>query len=138
MSTKEKVSNPASVVSSGGQEASAVRLNRWFATQCNGDWEHMNGVKIETTDNPGWWVRIEIDGTTSRLLSGKGQRGKLSWEVEKANGVLHGYDEESGDLEGLSNLLVDVLESKLCGNCKCPIAENATSCEACGATDFET
>jgi len=34
-------------------------LQKWYAQQCNGDWEHTYGVKIETLDNPGW--RIEID-----------------------------------------------------------------------------
>lgn len=39
------------------------RLQRWFAAQCNGTWEHDWGVKIETLDNPGWLVRIDLTGT---------------------------------------------------------------------------
>ncbi|HMU95875.1 MAG TPA: immunity 53 family protein [Elusimicrobiota bacterium] len=39
------------------------RLQRWFAAQCNGTWEHEWGVKIETLDNPGWLVRIDLAGT---------------------------------------------------------------------------
>jgi hypothetical protein len=39
------------------------RLTKWYASQCNGDWEHRYGVKIETLDNPGWLVEIDLLGT---------------------------------------------------------------------------
>lgn len=38
-------------------------LQQWYAAQCNGDWEHRRGVKIESCDNPGWWVKIDVLGT---------------------------------------------------------------------------
>ncbi len=38
-------------------------LERWYASQCNGDWEHGYGVRIDTLDNPGWRVRINLHGT---------------------------------------------------------------------------
>jgi hypothetical protein len=39
------------------------RLATWYRAQCNGDWEHDDGVQIDTRDNPGWSVRISIRGT---------------------------------------------------------------------------
>lgn len=30
---------------------------------CDGDWEHSCGVSIETLDNPGWMVRLDLAGT---------------------------------------------------------------------------
>lgn len=30
---------------------------------CNGDWEHQNGISIGTLDNPGWSTRINLAGT---------------------------------------------------------------------------
>lgn len=39
-------------------------LERWYASQCNGAWEHSYGVMIETIDNPGWRVHIDLQGTT--------------------------------------------------------------------------
>ncbi|GHB54781.1 hypothetical protein GCM10010331_48120 [Streptomyces xanthochromogenes] len=30
------------------------RLQSWYSAQCNGDWEHEWGIKIDTLDNPGW------------------------------------------------------------------------------------
>jgi len=40
-----------------------LRLQKWFSSQCNGTWEHQRGVSIESTDNPGWWIKINIAGT---------------------------------------------------------------------------
>jgi hypothetical protein len=39
------------------------QLNKWFLSQCNGTWEHQSGITIESTDNPGWWVKICLKGT---------------------------------------------------------------------------
>lgn len=36
------------------------QLQDWFVEQCNGDWEHSYGVKLETLDNPGWLVDIDL------------------------------------------------------------------------------
>lgn len=38
-------------------------LQSWFAEQCDGEWEHSYGVRIETVDNPGWAVEIDLVGT---------------------------------------------------------------------------
>jgi hypothetical protein len=39
------------------------QLQDWYASQCDGDWEHSFGVRIETLDNPGWSVQIDLEGT---------------------------------------------------------------------------
>ena len=36
------------------------RLQRWYLAECNDDWEHSYGVKIDTLDNPGWIVTIDL------------------------------------------------------------------------------
>ena len=38
-------------------------LQDWYERHCDGDWEHGYGVSIETLDNPGWSVRIDLRGT---------------------------------------------------------------------------
>lgn len=38
-------------------------LQAWYVGECNGDWEHQYGIKIETLDNPGWLVTIDLTGT---------------------------------------------------------------------------
>jgi Immunity protein 53 len=38
-------------------------LTRWYAKHCNGEWEHQYGVKIDTLDNPGWMLKINLEET---------------------------------------------------------------------------
>ena len=48
-------------------------LQVWYASQCDGDWEHSYGIRIETLDSadpklgrgapPGWFVTVELDDT---------------------------------------------------------------------------
>lgn len=39
-------------------------LQKWYLVQCNGDWEHQFGIVIETLDNPGWSVKIDLTDTS--------------------------------------------------------------------------
>jgi hypothetical protein len=43
-------------------------LEKWYASNCDGEWEPEYGVGIETLDNPGWSVTIDLDETN---LEGK-------------------------------------------------------------------
>jgi hypothetical protein len=38
-------------------------IQNWYYQNCNGDWEHCYGVKIDTIDNPGWSVAIDLVDT---------------------------------------------------------------------------
>ena len=38
-------------------------LIEWYSDQCNGDWEHTYGVKIDTLDNPGWSLEVNLTET---------------------------------------------------------------------------
>ena len=46
-------------------------LQCWYESQCDGKWEHQYGVKIETLDNPGWAVEVDLIGTklSDRVLA---------------------------------------------------------------------
>ena len=44
-------------------------LEDWYASHCNGDWEHQFGVQIETFDNPAWGLRLELEGTSHEGIS---------------------------------------------------------------------
>ena len=35
-------------------------LQDWYSSNCDREWEHENGIKIQTLDNPGWLLEIEI------------------------------------------------------------------------------
>ncbi|MCK2003888.1 immunity 53 family protein [[Brevibacterium] frigoritolerans] len=38
-------------------------LESWFMQNCDGEWEHSNGIKVLTLDNPGWSIEIDLEGT---------------------------------------------------------------------------
>ena len=40
-----------------------LRLQEWFRSRCDGEWEHGHGVSIGTLDNPGWSVEIDLADT---------------------------------------------------------------------------
>lgn len=57
-------------------------LQRWYKSNCNGDWEHSNGIEIGTLDNPGWYVNIDLTDTDLENKSFdkiKIDRNELNW-----------------------------------------------------------
>jgi hypothetical protein len=47
-----------------GLDLSGIKqLEAWYAAHCNGQWEHQYGIRIDTLDNPGWSVVIDLAGT---------------------------------------------------------------------------
>lgn len=39
-------------------------LQEWYSENCNGDWEHSDGIRIATLDNPGWSIKISLLDTS--------------------------------------------------------------------------
>ena len=70
----------------------------WYQAQCDGEWEHDYGITIQSLDNPGWVVRIDLTGTdlqdatmnevgTLQEINHWGMEGKHNWlycKVENA------------------------------------------------------
>jgi Immunity protein 53 len=40
-----------------------AELSDWHRRHCDGEREHWYGITIQTTDNPGWWVKVDLTGT---------------------------------------------------------------------------
>ena len=40
-------------------------LQKWYLSQCNEKSEHDYGIIIDTLDNPGWWIKINLAKTDS-------------------------------------------------------------------------
>ncbi|MGD8289878.1 MAG: Imm53 family immunity protein, partial [Gemmatimonadota bacterium] len=40
------------------------QLQQWYISQCDGEWEEDFGIRIETLDNPGWAVEIDLEDTS--------------------------------------------------------------------------
>ncbi len=61
----------------------------WYASMCDGDWEHEYGVRIETLDNPGWMLTADLVGTP---LEGReiektlDERSEDDWVATKTEG----------------------------------------------------
>ncbi len=53
-------------------------LDNWYASQCDGNWEHDYGVNIETLDNPGWSIKINLNYTNTPLDDRKWRLIELS------------------------------------------------------------
>lgn len=68
-------------------------LMRWFGGRCDGAWESECGITIETVDNPGWMIRIDLDGTgldPSSFRPVAVQRTESDWvECKVADGLFY-------------------------------------------------
>jgi hypothetical protein len=52
------------LISAQGRSSDGLaRIQRWYAARCDGDWEHVRGIKIGTLDNPGWSLKVDLRGT---------------------------------------------------------------------------
>jgi len=40
-----------------------TRLMNWYVAHFNEDWEHLYGVTIDTLDNPGWSLTVDLEET---------------------------------------------------------------------------
>jgi Immunity protein 53 len=64
-------------------------LEQWYVKQCNGEWEHSYGVHIDTLDNPGWHVRIDLhetqkqDSSFERVVIDRTETDWIQYWVEK-------------------------------------------------------
>ena len=69
-------------------------LEDWFASRCDGEWEHQNGIRIDTLDNPGWCVTADV-GTpvANREMAFDGDETWLDCRV--SDGVFTGCGDPS-------------------------------------------
>ena len=38
-------------------------LQGWYGAMCDGDWEHQQGIRLTTLDNPGWSLTVDLLAT---------------------------------------------------------------------------
>lgn len=38
-------------------------IMEWYSAHCDGDWEHQKGLSLQTLDNPGWLLKVNLVGT---------------------------------------------------------------------------
>jgi hypothetical protein len=71
------------------------RIQAWYASHCDGVWEHDHGVTITTLDNPGWHVLVDLVGTSLENcpfaeLHREGQANGEWIRVRKVSGRIEG------------------------------------------------
>jgi hypothetical protein len=91
-------------------------LQEWYSSNCNGDWEHSFGVKVETLDNPGWLVTIDLAETEWEQLSVDRQmleRNETDWISTE---VAHGKFIGAGGPHNLAELLRAFLQLVAAGD----------------------
>lgn len=86
------------------------QLADFHLSKCDGDWEHLNWVKLETTDNPGWLLAVDLP------YDYKGERMKrvIFWtdggcSVQTERGRLMGYAEPPSMLDKMMQEAMKVL-----------------------------
>jgi len=79
-------------------------IQEWFKFQCNGDWEHESGIKIQTISNPGWNLNIDIIDTILEgfITEENMDNGDGDWFFIRADGKVFSG---SGDINKLTTLL---------------------------------
>jgi hypothetical protein len=77
-------------------------LQNFYKSNCNGEWEHTYGIKIDTLDNPGWMISIDLRETIFERYQFNElriDRSKDNWIICKLeNGVFKGNG-GAGNLE---------------------------------------
>lgn len=43
-------------------------LETWYQQQCNGEWEHSQGVHLDTLEREGWQLTIDLQGTSAENM----------------------------------------------------------------------
>jgi hypothetical protein len=89
------------------------KITEWYISQCDGDWEHAYGIKIETTANAGWLVICDLQFTnlqSSELPLTQSNNSKNDWyniKIDKMKFIAGG---DLNKLEFLLNEFIRLIE----------------------------
>ena len=89
-------------------------IENWFKEHCDGDWEHSNGIVIESSDNPGWIVKIDLTNTPIETLSVPYELQELdegNWYGISVKDSVYNAVGDPSKLEFLLNRFKELIES---------------------------
>jgi len=87
------------------------QLQEWYLANCNGDWEHTYGVTIETLDNPGWALTVDLEDT--RLMDAPFEKVHIQrddeddWIICRKDGFKFRCDGGPHNLEEIVNVFLN-------------------------------
>ena len=68
-------------------------ISEWYENNCDGEWEQNYGITIDTLDNPGWSISIDLIDLDIEFSS-------IPWTfIEKSQNDWYGYKIENGKFE---------------------------------------
>ena len=89
------------------------RLTNWFKSQCEGGLEHKVRIRIETLDNPGWMIKVDLSETTHRgrkvgwrLI----ERSDCDWKILSVEDSLFNAGGGPSNLAEIINTFSDFVE----------------------------
>jgi len=88
-------------------------IQNWFKENCDGDWEHGDGIQITTLDNPGWEIEIDISNTSIANINLEwilNENGKQDWYGVKIENQKFNAAGDSGKLNFLLGLFKEMIE----------------------------
>lgn len=95
-------------------------LQNWFDAQCDGNWEHEYGIRIETIDNPGWNIEIDLPPQISHsIASQEWQLFELSdnnWIGYKINNNIFSASGDQKKLNLMILIFKELVENKILTN----------------------
>lgn len=95
------------------------KLEHWFLLNCDGDWEHSYGITIDTLDNPGW--KLVVDLTDTLLEDVAFHSVQVGDSTDKKNFWINCYKENNvfigmGSTDSLKKILSIFLEWADCNS----------------------
>lgn len=88
-------------------------IQNWFKQNCDGNWEHGEAIQINTLDNPGWEVEIDISNTSIANLDIKrilNETSPQDWYGVKIENQKFNAVGDSGKLKFLLGLFKEMID----------------------------
>jgi len=80
-------------------------LQTWYRAQSNGHWECSHGITVESLNNPGWIVTIDLEGTPLENRAMPSVAREISQRDWMVCEVDHNQFRGQGDPEKLVSIL---------------------------------
>jgi hypothetical protein len=80
-------------------------LQTWYRAQSNGHWECSHGITVESLNNPGWIVTIDLEGTPLENRAMPAVAREISQRDWMVCEVDHNQFRGQGDPEKLVSIL---------------------------------
>ncbi len=88
-------------------------IQHWFKNNCDGNWEHNDGIQITTIEKPGWDVEIDISNTSIANIHIPwilNENGAQDWYGVKIENQKFNASGDAGKLKFLLNLFKEMIE----------------------------